>query len=87
MRMVNEFNAPGMLAPPHFMPEADEQKCNYCGGCAERCPMGAVTVDTMGQTRDFEPLRCVGCGQCFVACDKQQAIRMVPVPGYVPPKL
>ena len=39
MRMVNEFNAPGMIAPPHFLPRLDAAKCTYCGKCVRvaRC--------------------------------------------------
>jgi len=51
MRVVNEFSAPGMMAPPHFMPQFD---------------------------RDY----CTCCGQCMLACDRYQAIRMEPVPEY-----
>lgn len=29
-----------------------------------------------------EPARCIGCGLCALACDKQKAIAMQPVPDY-----
>ncbi|OGP57256.1 MAG: hypothetical protein A2V67_00990 [Deltaproteobacteria bacterium RBG_13_61_14] len=86
MRMISEFNLPGTIAPPHFMPEVDQDQCDYCAKCARACPMGAITINTKAKTREFQPLRCVGCGQCLVACDKQKAIRLEPVPGYQPPK-
>lgn len=85
MRTIGEFNAPGYMAPPHFMPEVDADKCSYCGKCARACPMGAWTVDTKAKTRAFEAIRCVGCGLCYVACDKDKAIALKPVPGYVSP--
>lgn len=47
--------------------------------------MGAWTVDTKGKTRAFEPIRCVGCGLCYVACDKEKAIALKPVAEYVTP--
>ena len=49
MRMVNEFNAPGFIAPPHFLPRLDAAKCISCGRCAKSCPMGAIVVDTGGK--------------------------------------
>ena len=87
MRMISEFNVPGSIAPPHFMPEVDADKCDYCAKCARACPMGAITIDMKGKTREFEPLRCVGCGQCMLACDKKKAITLEPVEGYEPPKV
>jgi len=86
MRMISEFNMPGAIAPPHFMPEVDQDQCDYCAKCARACPMGAITVGIKAKTREFQPLRCVGCGQCLLACDKKKAIRLEPVPGYQPPK-
>lgn len=85
MRTISEFNAPGYIAPPHFMPEVDSNKCSYCGKCARSCPMGAWTVDTKRKTRSFNSIRCIGCGLCYVACDKEKAIELKPVPGYKPP--
>jgi electron transport complex protein RnfB len=87
MRSISEFNAPGRIAPPHFMPEVDENRCSYCGKCARACPMGAWTVDTQNKTRSFEALRCIGCGLCYVACDKERAITLQGVEGYLPPAL
>jgi len=82
MRMVSEFNAPGVLAPPHFMPRFDAAKCTYCGRCAQSCPMGAITVDTGEKMLTHQPARCIGCGLCKLACDRQHAIEMHPVPDY-----
>lgn len=82
MRTVTEFNAPGIAAPPHFMPRFDRDTCDFCGRCARNCPMGAIAVDTKQQTLAQQPARCIGCGLCQLACERQQAIAMEPVPDY-----
>ncbi len=87
MRTVNELNMPGFIAPPHFMPELDSGKCDYCAKCAKACPMGAITVDMKGKSHHHKPERCIGCGLCMVACDKKHAIELKPVADYKkPPK-
>ncbi len=82
MRMVNEFNAPGVMAPAHFLPRFDVAECTYCGRCARTCPMGALVVDVPRRTRKHLRARCIGCGLCVVACGDRKAIAMEPVPDY-----
>ncbi len=81
MRMVTEFNMPAMIAPPHFLPVWDNQKCNYCGKCSKTCTMGAITVNTVEKHRTFDQKRCIGCGLCVVNCDTQRAIELEPAPN------
>jgi Pyruvate/2-oxoacid:ferredoxin oxidoreductase delta subunit len=80
MRRVSEFNVPASIAPPHFTPKVDLEKCNFCGKCALACPMGAVTVDTVNHKYSYEIHRCIGCAQCAAACSKHRAIEMAAVP-------
>jgi Pyruvate/2-oxoacid:ferredoxin oxidoreductase delta subunit len=82
MRMVNEFNAPGVMAPAHFQPRFDDAHCTHCGRCAQQCPMGALAVDCRQKTREHRVERCIGCGLCLVACGDRRAIVMQPVPKY-----
>ncbi len=85
LRTVSEFNRPGLIAPPHFKPQLDEDKCIYCGKCARVCPMGAMVVDSNGKSYQYLAERCIGCGLCAVACDRQRAIRMEPTVRYRQP--
>ncbi len=81
LRMINEFNAPGSIAPPHFLPRLELSKCTHCGLCAKSCPMGAIAIDTHGKTYHHIRERCIGCGLCVLACNRQ-ALTMDPVPDY-----
>jgi Pyruvate/2-oxoacid:ferredoxin oxidoreductase delta subunit len=85
LRTISEFNVPGMIAPPHFMPKLDLTKCTYCGRCAKVCPMGATVVDVKGKSYQHLTERCIGCGLCAVACDRQHAIQMEPTLKYREP--
>jgi Pyruvate/2-oxoacid:ferredoxin oxidoreductase delta subunit len=82
LRMVNEFNAPGVIAPAHFLPVFDAARCTYCGQCARHCPMGALVIDAPQRRREHLTARCIGCGLCVVACGDRKALAMEPVPSY-----
>jgi Pyruvate/2-oxoacid:ferredoxin oxidoreductase delta subunit len=85
MRTMTEFNAPSLVAPPHFLPAFDPERCTYCGKCATACPMGALTLDLPRKSRRHASERCIGCGVCAVVCPQAGAITMQPVPKYDPP--
>ena len=82
MRMVNEFNVPGFMAPAHFLPRFEDAKCTFCGRCARSCPMGALAVDVAPAVAGTSRQRCIGCGLCVVACAERGAAVMEPVPDH-----
>ncbi|OGP59005.1 MAG: hypothetical protein A2V67_08310 [Deltaproteobacteria bacterium RBG_13_61_14] len=82
LRSLTQFNKPGFVARPHFMPKIDQERCRHCGTCVDRCNMDAhqVTEDT----HTFDTLRCIGCGLCASTCPAE-ALTMEPVKSYKPP--
>lgn len=85
MRIVSEFNAPGFLAPAHFLPKFDLSRCTFCGKCARACPMAALRVDVRNKKHQRLAERCIGCGLCVQACDKAHAVSMEPASNYKMP--
>lgn len=86
LRQVTQFNSPGFVAPPHFMPRIDLAACAFCGKCARVCPLEAMEVcgEGEGKIRIHRAERCIGCGLCVVACDKG-ALTMREVPDFREP--
>ena len=82
MRSISKFNAPGMVAPPHFLPRFDATRCVHCGRCAAACPMAALAVNARQKSWRHRQERCIGCGLCALACTAKRAIVMEPVPDY-----
>jgi Pyruvate/2-oxoacid:ferredoxin oxidoreductase delta subunit len=77
LRYLSQFNAPGFISRPHFLPRREISRCNDCKRCVRVCPMGAWT-DGGGTSPRFESMRCVGCGLCVAKC-KQHALDLQPV--------
>jgi MinD superfamily P-loop ATPase len=51
------------------IPEVDEEKCTYCGKCAEVCAYHAIAVFP-GHVLVF-PQLCHGCGACSYLCPEK----------------
>jgi len=51
------------------IPKVDEEKCTYCGKCAEVCAYNAIAV--MKQKVLVFPELCHGCGACSYLCPEK----------------
>ena len=60
-----------------LIPEVDEDKCSFCGTCAEVCEFHAIAV--LGKKVLIFPELCHGCGSCTTNCP-EHAIHEVPRP-------
>jgi MinD superfamily P-loop ATPase len=52
-----------------MVPVIDEEKCTYCGKCAEVCAYNAIAV-LKNHVLTFHPL-CHGCGACTYLCPEK----------------
>ena len=45
----------------------DDTKCTGCGKCVDRCPEGAISLNSSGYAV-VDKDKCTGCGKCTKAC-------------------
>ncbi|MBF0226110.1 MAG: 4Fe-4S binding protein [Desulfobacterales bacterium] len=83
LRTITEFNTPGMISKPHFMPVHNEDKCTLCQKCIKACPMNAWQFAD-GKIK-FDKIRCIGCGLCVLSC-KFKALELEEIKNYEPPE-
>ena len=48
------------------IPKINSRKCDACGKCAEKCPMGAIALQPKAL---IEKSKCVGCASCMAVCE------------------
>jgi len=59
----------GSKAVSILVPKVDEDKCTYCGKCAEVCVFNAIAV--LGNRVLTFPQLCHGCGACSYLCPEK----------------
>ena len=60
----------------HYVAVVDEEKCNGCGVCAQRCQWGALKINITKDKAGIDQFRCFGCSVCQTGCPRG-AIEMV----------
>jgi len=57
-----------------MIPEIDEERCSYCGKCAEVCQYHAIAV--LGKKTLVFPQLCHGCGSCTAQCPEHVIVEV-----------
>lgn len=55
----------------HYVAAVDNDLCNGCGVCAQRCQFGAIKFESTRQKSNIDPFKCFGCGLCETGCPRQ----------------
>ncbi|MFX1377210.1 MAG: 4Fe-4S binding protein [Promethearchaeota archaeon] len=70
------MNMQGLVEPSEFVASFDENTCNKCGVCVDRCQFGARVLDTDNDIV-FKQNFCFGCGICVTSCP-ETSIKLIP---------
>jgi ferredoxin len=57
-----------VLSPSRYLARVDQEVCAGCGTCQNRCPSGAIRVESAGRAQ-VDPRLCLGCGVCTPTCE------------------
>jgi len=66
---ITKHNNPGVIAKSNYYATVDEETCNACETCVERCQVNAIQVDNDLAVVDID--RCIGCGLCVTTCPEE----------------
>src|SRR6056297_2914142 len=54
--------------------KVNKEKCTTCYACVRACPVKAIKVESDQPIPYIIPERCIGCGNCHVACSDDAII-------------
>jgi Pyruvate/2-oxoacid:ferredoxin oxidoreductase delta subunit len=87
--MKNYGNIYEMLAPSRFRAVIDEEKCQGCQTCVERCHFDAVEMKKAHGSKKMKAFiineHCMGCGLCVYKCPaKAVRLELIRPPAHIP---
>jgi ferredoxin len=77
LRSINLHPRPAEIVFSNHFAVIDEELCNACESCLDRCQMDALVFDDI--TMEVNLDRCIGCGLCVTSCP-EEAITLSPKP-------
>lgn len=64
---LKKFPYPAVMVKAYHRAVIDQNKCEACYTCLDRCPMEAISMGKE-HIETINPGRCIGCGLCVSAC-------------------
>jgi len=80
-----------VVEPSRFKAVIDEEKCQGCQTCVDRCPFDAIEMRKVPGSKKMKAFildeECMGCGLCIIKCPKQAMhLEIVRPPDHIPTK-
>jgi ferredoxin len=69
LRGVTMLDIPHAVAPSSYWAVVDEDLCNGCEVCVDRCQVSAISMND-GDIAEIDYERCLGCGVCISSCNR-----------------
>ncbi len=70
--------------PSNYLVAVDQERCDLCETCIERCPIDAFSVRDNRIERDAQ--LCIGCGLCVSTCPSEALSMMAREEHQTPPR-
>jgi Na+-translocating ferredoxin:NAD+ oxidoreductase subunit B len=68
---AQKFGKPHTFTQNHFYAVVDSETCISCEACVERCPVGAIQLETIAVV---DQAKCIGCGACATGCEENSIV-------------
>jgi ferredoxin len=65
---LNKHPRPSEVVFSNYVVALDQDDCNGCGTCVDRCQVAALSMDG-DDLAALERVRCIGCGLCVTTCE------------------
>jgi electron transport complex protein RnfB len=66
LALVTKYGNPNAIARSNYYATKDQETCNDCGTCVERCQVNAIRTENDHTIIDKD--MCIGCGLCASTC-------------------
>jgi len=84
LKWLKKFDRPAEHVHSNYHAEVDLEKCRGCEGCADYCPMDAISFEETKAVIDY--YCCIGCGNCVNQCPEKAVSLSAKDKSYRPPK-
>ncbi len=74
LRGITLLDVPHAVAPSSYWATVDDDLCNGCEACVDRCQVTAIKMNESA-VAEIDLERCLGCGVCTLACPPE-ALRL-----------
>jgi Na+-translocating ferredoxin:NAD+ oxidoreductase subunit B len=81
---AKKYEKPAELIAHNFYAKAEEELCNGCTICVNRCQMEAIQIENKKAIIDLD--RCIGCGLCVTTCKKEALSLLEKAKKTIPPR-